>query len=59
MLQNYMKKKKNKTINYEALKYLKSLLHPDIKILDLVVEGKWLKATLPNCYFSVKNQTVD
>jgi len=33
-------------INYNALKYLKLLIDPRNKILDLYVEGRWLWAEL-------------
>ena len=55
-----MKKEKKETaVNYDALKYLKSFLKSDVKILDLRVQGSWLKATLPCCDFSVKNRSTD
>ena len=51
---------KNNTINSNAYAYLKSLLHSDVKIMDLYVWGKWLKAELSSgISFSVKNQTTD
>lgn len=51
---------RNNTINSNAYAYLKSLLHADVKILDLYVWGKWLKAELSSgMSFSVKNQTID
>ncbi len=58
---------KNKTINSNAFAYLKSLLHPDIKILDCSVRNGWLRAecghkTNPfqaNISMSVRNQDVD
>lgn len=46
----------NKTINYDSLSYLKSLLHPDVRIIDLEVHNKWLVATLSSgIRFRVKN----
>lgn len=51
---------KNKTINSNAYAYLKSIIHPAVKIIDLYVWGKWLKAELSSgMTFSVKNQTLD
>ncbi len=58
---------KNQTINSNAYAYLKSLLHPDVKIIDCRVFGRWLRAELghttnpfqANISFSVKNQDVD
>ena len=38
------KNKKDKTVNSHAYAYLKSLVHPTIKIVDLYVRGKWLTA---------------
>ncbi|MEK6880448.1 MAG: hypothetical protein AABY22_12605 [Nanoarchaeota archaeon] len=61
-----MKREKNKAVNSDAYAYLKSLLHPNLKIVDISVEGKYLKAQLhcPSRYdagiqFSVKNQSFD
>lgn len=55
-----MKKEKNNTINSNAAAYIKSLIHPDVKILNWEVCGKWLKATLSSSvFFSVKNQSTD
>ena len=46
----------NKTVNSNAYAYLKSLLHPAVKIIDLYVQGKWLTAELSSgMRFSVKN----
>lgn len=51
---------KNNTINSNAYAYLKSLLHADVKILDLYVWGKWLKAELSSgMSFSVLNKSSD
>lgn len=56
----YMKKEKNKTINSNAVGYLKSFLAPSVKIVDLYVKGKWLWAELSSgVRFGVKNQTLD
>ena len=55
-----MKKQKIKAINSDAASYLKNFLHPSIKITDMSVQGKWLKAELSSgVIFSVKNQRVD
>ena len=61
-----MKKEKNKAVNSDAYAYLKSLLHPNMKIVDVRVENKYLKADLncPGRYgagitFSVKNIRLD
>ena len=61
-----MKKQNRKTINSDAAGYLKSLLHPNMKVVDMYVEGRYLKAELncPGRYgagitFSVKNQSLD
>jgi hypothetical protein len=55
-----MKKEKNITINSHATAFLKSFLHPSVKIVDLYVKGKWLWAELSSgVNFAVKNQTVD
>ena len=55
-----MKKEKNKTINSNAAGFLKSFLHPAVKIVDMYVRGKWLWAELNNSVrFGVKNQSVD
>lgn len=44
------------TINYESLSKLQGFLHPDVKIVDIEVKGKWLTATLSSgVIFSVKN----
>jgi len=52
-----MKKvKQQKPINSDAYAYLKKLIHPDVKIYDAFVDGKWLKALLSSgITFSVKN----
>jgi len=43
-------------INSNALEYLNSLLDPHMKIIDLEVRNRWLRATLSSgVYFSVKN----
>jgi len=50
----------SKVINYDALSYLKLFLSPDVKIVDLQVYNKWLRATLSSgIFFSVKNQSID
>lgn len=55
-----MKKEKNKAINSNAAAYLKSFLHPSVKIVDMYVTGKWLWAELSSSVrFAVKNQSVD
>ncbi len=55
-----MKKEKNKTINSNAAGYLKSLINPTVRILDMYVQGKWLWAELSSgVRFGVKNQSVD
>lgn len=55
-----MKKEKNKAVNSDAYKFLQSFLHSEVKILDVEVCGKWLKAFLSsNIKFSVKNRSVD
>ena len=52
--------KNQKAINSNAVAYLKSLLHPDCKIVDMYVWGKWLKAELSSgVKFSVRNQSTD
>lgn len=54
------KEKKQVAINSNALAYLKSFIHPDVKVLDLYIWGKWLKAELSSgCTFSVKNKSID
>ena len=51
---------KIKAINSDAVAYLKSLISPTLKIVDMYVEGKWLRAELNSgVRFSVKNQSVD
>ena len=61
-----MQKENKKTINSDAYGYLQSLVHPNMKIVDLYVEGKYLKADLyckgrydAGVRFAVKNQSVD
>lgn len=56
-----MKKQKQKqAINSDAYNYLKSLLHPNVRVLDLYVWGKWLKAELSSgINFSVRNTSTD
>ena len=45
-----------KAIDYDALKYLKSLIGSKAKITNVEVRGKWLRATLESgTFFSVKN----
>ena len=47
-------------INSNAFAYLKSLLHPDVKVLNVYVWGKWLRAELSSgVNFSVKNSDID
>lgn len=52
-----MKKiKKADAINSDAYKYLRSIIHPTVKVVDLYVRGKWLMAELNSgIRFSVKN----
>jgi len=53
-------KKVAQAINSNALAYLKSLINPENKVLDLHVMGKWLTADLSSgVKFSVKNKSVD
>ncbi len=48
---------RNQTLNYNALAYLKSLISPDIMILDVEVIGRYIRATLSSgVFFSVKNE---
>lgn len=55
-----MKKEKNKTINSNAAGWLKSMLSPGVKVVDMYVDGKWLRAELSSgVRFSVKNQSTD
>jgi len=56
-----MKKKKiTEAINSNAVEYLKSLISPNNKILDLYIKGKWLMAELSSgCRFGVKNKSTD
>jgi len=52
--------KKELPINYEALKYLKSLLDPVVKIMDVYVRNHWLCAELSsNVRFMVRNNDRD
>ena len=54
-----MKKQKN-PISSDAYAYLKTLIHPTIKIVDLYVEGRYLKAELDSgVRFAIKNQRID
>lgn len=54
------KNKKTKAINSNAAAYLKSLISPNNKILDLYTKGKWLWAELSSgCRFGVKNKSTD
>ena len=47
-------------INSNAYKYLKSLLHPNVTIIDAYIKGKWLVAELSSgVRFSVKNKDID
>lgn len=47
-------------INSNAYKYLKSLLHPNVKIIDAYIRGRWLVAELSSgIRFSVKNSDTD
>ena len=47
---------KSKTIKSTALEVLKSMISPQVKITDLEVRNKWLRATLSSgITFSVKN----
>ncbi len=51
-----MPKKKEKSVNYEAMAHLKSLIADHIKILNVEVRGKWLCADLDsNTRFMVRN----
>jgi hypothetical protein len=53
-------KKVAQAINSNALAYLKSLINPENKVLDLHVRGKWLTAYLSSgVKFSVKNKSID
>lgn len=55
-----MPRKNKDSVNSDAYAYLKSLLHPSVKVVDLYVWGKWLKAELSSgITFSVKNQATD
>lgn len=55
-----MKKEKNNAINSHAAGYLKSLINPSVKIVDMYVVGRWLWAELSSgVRFGVKNQTLD
>lgn len=54
-----MRKQKNNSINYDALKYLKLMLDPHTKIVDLYVQGKWLWAELnTGVRFGVMNKEI-
>ena len=54
------KEKTSKAICSNAAQYLKSFLHPSIKIVDIYVKGKWLWAELSSgVRFGVKNQSID
>lgn len=52
-----MKSEKNQNaINSSAYAHLISLLSKEVKVMDLSVEGKWLRAVLSSgVIFSVKN----
>lgn len=53
-------KQDKKAVNSNAYKYLQSLLAPTVKVVDLYVEGKWLKAELSSgVRLSVKNRSYD
>jgi hypothetical protein len=53
-------KKIQQAINSNALAFLKSLINPENKVLDLHVMGKWLTADLSSgCRFSVRNKSTD
>lgn len=55
-----MEKQNKKTINSNAAGYLKSLISPQVKIVDMYVLGRWLWAELSSgVRFGVKNQTLD
>lgn len=48
--------KKQNTISSQSLAYLKSLISPQVDVVDVTVKGKWLTALLSNgIYFSVLN----
>jgi hypothetical protein len=52
--------KKNNSINSNAYAYLKSLIGDRVKIIDVIVWGRYLKASLSSgVYFSVLNQDTD
>jgi len=43
-------------INSKSYEYLKGLISPQVRIVDIEVWGKWLRATLSSgVYFSVLN----
>lgn len=62
-----MRDKKNNSINSNAFAYLKSLLSPDVHIIDVEIRNGWLRAEVghnqntmqANISFSVKNQDTD
>ncbi len=37
---------KKQSINYEVLEHVRRIIHPDVKIMDVYLEGKWLVAVL-------------
>lgn len=51
---------KNQTLNYNVLAYLKSLISPDVTILDIQLVGRYIKATLSSgVFFSVRNEELE
>ncbi len=51
---------KNKSINSNAYAYIKSIIHPGLKVLDLYVRNGWLVAELSSgVRFSVRNKNTD
>lgn len=38
--------KRDKSINYNTLKYIKDVIPPQVEIVDLKVQNKWLVAYL-------------
>lgn len=62
-----MRDKKNNSINSNAFSYLKSLLSPDVHIIDVEIRNGWLGAEVrhnqntmqANISFSVKNKDTD
>ena len=49
--------KKTTTINSSAYAFMKSILSPKLKVIDLYVKGKWLVAELDSgIKFSVLNK---